>query len=224
VIQGGYLDGMMGPTLAVPKQGYGGWVDQNRKRRRTAVRWDGSPPVIIPLDVVFGSRSPRARKTDSIELEIRKLEIMAGLSGDGDEPPILQFAANAPHDYNHAPQNLWIIDNLEWSDDDNFYKKNDDGEFTLARIIADLKLWTPTSYAALDAPAAARKKKTASKKSERGDSKKASKDYHTVQPGETLSGIAAKELGSSSRWPELAKLNKLRDPDDIKVGQKIRLR
>lgn len=49
-------------------------------------------------------------------------------------------------------------------------------------------------------------------------------DYHVVQPGETLSSIAQKRLGSALMAAELARLNGLEDPDRIEVGQVLYLR
>lgn len=40
-----------------------------------------------------------------------------------------------------------------------------------------------------------------------------------VRQGDTLSGIAARELGSAKRWRELMELNGLRDERDLKLGQ-----
>ena len=46
---------------------------------------------------------------------------------------------------------------------------------------------------------------------------------YTVREGDTLSGIAARELGDADRWPEIATLNNLSDPDSISVGQQLRI-
>ncbi|GID27781.1 LysM peptidoglycan-binding domain-containing protein [Paractinoplanes brasiliensis] len=48
---------------------------------------------------------------------------------------------------------------------------------------------------------------------------------HTVQPGDTLSGIAAAKLGDAERWPQIYALNQalIRDPDRITVGQVLLL-
>ncbi|RUT36630.1 LysM peptidoglycan-binding domain-containing protein [Paenibacillus zeisoli] len=60
-------------------------------------------------------------------------------------------------------------------------------------------------------------------KSSRPDLKKSPKIY-IVKPGDSLSKIAKLQLGSSARWKEIYKLNKLligNDPNKIRVGQKL---
>lgn len=49
--------------------------------------------------------------------------------------------------------------------------------------------------------------------------------YYTVQSGDTLSKLAKAHLGDAKRYMEIFNLNKdvLKDPDLIKVGQKIQL-
>ena len=42
-----------------------------------------------------------------------------------------------------------------------------------------------------------------------------------VQPGDTLSGIAQRELGDAAAYPELAAVNHLADPDDILAGSTV---
>jgi hypothetical protein len=63
----------------------------------------------------------------------------------------------------------------------------------------------------------------ASKSGSRTDLKKTSKTY-TVKAGDSLSKIAKLELGSSSKWNEIYKLNAKiigSDPNRIKPGQKL---
>jgi len=50
------------------------------------------------------------------------------------------------------------------------------------------------------------------------------RDTYVVQPGDTLSEIARRELGSAQFADELARLNKITDPGALRVGQVIRLR
>jgi LysM repeat protein len=49
-------------------------------------------------------------------------------------------------------------------------------------------------------------------------------DYYVVQPGDTLSSIAQKQLGSATKAEELVRLNRLADADGIVAGQVLRLR
>lgn len=49
-------------------------------------------------------------------------------------------------------------------------------------------------------------------------------DYHVVRAGETLSSIAAQELGDISLARTLADLNRLADPDQLSEGQLLWLR
>jgi hypothetical protein len=48
--------------------------------------------------------------------------------------------------------------------------------------------------------------------------------WHIVRPGENLHRIAARYLGSTERWPELARLNpEVQDPNRLEPGQRIRV-
>lgn len=46
---------------------------------------------------------------------------------------------------------------------------------------------------------------------------------HTVSRGETLSGIALRYYGAASVWPQLADLNKVRDPRRLQIGTRLRI-
>lgn len=46
---------------------------------------------------------------------------------------------------------------------------------------------------------------------------------YSVRDGDTLGRIAAGQLGDGSRWPEIARLNNLRSPYSVRVGQKLAL-
>jgi nucleoid-associated protein YgaU len=66
------------------------------------------------------------------------------------------------------------------------------------------------------------------RKRNKGDDKKSkgggkSGTRYTVRRGDTLSGIAQRELGDSKRWREIAKLNNIRDPRSIDPGDELRL-
>lgn len=49
-------------------------------------------------------------------------------------------------------------------------------------------------------------------------------DTYTVQKGDTLWGIAKKQLNDGSMYSYLSKINKIEDPNSIKVGQVLKLK
>jgi nucleoid-associated protein YgaU len=46
---------------------------------------------------------------------------------------------------------------------------------------------------------------------------------YVIQTGDTLIGISRRQYGSDVRVDDICSLNKISDPDDIKVGQVIML-
>jgi nucleoid-associated protein YgaU len=46
---------------------------------------------------------------------------------------------------------------------------------------------------------------------------------YVVRAGDTLTKIAAFQLGSVVRWHDIAQANNLRDPHHLKVGQRLRI-
>lgn len=46
---------------------------------------------------------------------------------------------------------------------------------------------------------------------------------YTVKRGDSLSKIAQEQLGDASRWPEIAQINAISNPDLIHPGQQLRL-
>lgn len=59
------------------------------------------------------------------------------------------------------------------------------------------------------------------KKAPASDKGKVKRHTVTVRKGDTLSKIAARELGNANRWPEIAKANHIRNPKSIRVGQRL---
>lgn len=65
--------------------------------------------------------------------------------------------------------------------------------------------------------------KTAKAPKEAKPGKAAGGSSYTVRPGDTLWAIAQRLLGDGARYPELAKLNNLKDPSSLVSGQVLRL-
>ncbi|NGO79668.1 peptidoglycan DD-metalloendopeptidase family protein [Streptomyces sp. YC504] len=68
---------------------------------------------------------------------------------------------------------------------------------------------------------AAAKKTTARKTTAKKAAPRAA--TYTVKAGDTLGAIAQSKLGNAGRYPEIAKLNGIPNPDHITVGQKLKL-
>jgi LysM repeat protein len=78
----------------------------------------------------------------------------------------------------------------------------------------------PPSARPTPAPATPRPGASAAPAPAKTAPKRASQVY-VVQRGDTLSKIAARFYGDADRYPEIAKANKLRDPNLIRPGQKL---
>ncbi|MDG4861841.1 peptidoglycan DD-metalloendopeptidase family protein [Streptomyces sp. T-3] len=82
----------------------------------------------------------------------------------------------------------------------------------------------PMAYLADKGVARAKPRKAAARKTtaKKAAPKKAPATY-TVRSGDTLSGIALAKLGNAGRYPEIAALNGIANPNLIQVGQKLKL-
>lgn len=220
----GFLDGKLGKMFPRVIDGYAKYEEQERRRRRSPMRWAGSGALRVSFDILFTGATSESRVEDSVETDIRKLEKMAGLVRDGYEPPHLEWAANGPHDYNSAPQLDWLLEELTWSEEQGDYNWNDLGNRTKAHCSITLATFTEVQYVKADVPNLVKAKQKKKKDKAKSGSKNAKVSTYTVtSDNETLSKIAANQLGSSSRYPEIAKLNDIRDPSDIKQGTVLKM-
>ncbi|MEF9952194.1 MAG: LysM peptidoglycan-binding domain-containing protein [Clostridium sp.] len=67
------------------------------------------------------------------------------------------------------------------------------------------------------------KKATSKPKPSRPNTSKPKVKTHTVRKGDTLWGISKRYLGKGSRFDEIAKLNNIKNPNIIRVGQIIKI-
>lgn len=87
----------------------------------------------------------------------------------------------------------------------------------VGKIVSIIETYGLTSYDS-------RESEQAAAPSADNDSKGTTSDKtYTVQSGDTLWGIAKRFLGDGNRYPELAQINGISNPDVIQVGQVIRL-
>jgi hypothetical protein len=181
-----------------------------RPRRKPITEWTGRNELQIAVSFMIdnfieGEGVP-------VEQTIRVLEKMQGRDTGDPEPPQLIVMGDPPgcipNDYHDASHLRWWLEEIQADDAKTLRNKAGNrvrfaGVLILTEVIEDVPLGKL---------AAAKHKK----------STKAPKKY-TVKKGDTLSKIATR-YKIKGGWQALAKLNKIRDPKRIKVGQVIRLK
>lgn len=201
---------------------YGGWVVTGIPRRMGLTEWQGRPP--LGLEISFIIDRLEEGDTAYVADQMDRLEKIAATYDRDREPPTCIVDSNGiiPHDYTHARWVRWIVESVTWdrqmtinSNQTRSRPLRVGGTLTLRQYNHDDTL---DSY---DGPAERNRKKHRGndnkKKGARGG------DRYTVRRGDTLTSIAARELGDSKRWKEIAKLNNIRNPRNLRVGQVLRM-
>lgn len=209
---------LRGQVAPRPEDFDAGWTNIARPRRTALTQWDGADP----RGVVFSMLIDGVGDNHSIEPDCDQLEQMAQPAAKGSEPPIIRAVGALPH-----TELDWIIGRLEW-DPDPIYSRalqartRQEVTVHLLEYVADDRL--AAAPAAERARRKAAQQAAAAAKSAGTSPAKVTKDkIYVVHAGDSLSSIAARVLGSYKRWPELATLNGLRDPNRLTVGRRLRL-
>lgn len=193
-------------------QGYGGWEEIERPKRKSLTTWRGRQPISLSIPIMF-DRLTEGDFGESVEPDVRNLQKMAG-AGISGEPPVVTFDSGGVIEHDVTQENKWwLINGLEWGD----YIRNPAGE----RVRVDVTVTLLEFVAgAVVVERSAAKKRSNKKQAQKPGAK--DKQY-VVKQGDNLISIAKKELKDPDRWPEIAALNKMRDPRNVKVGQQLRL-
>jgi hypothetical protein len=109
---------------------------------------------------------------------------------------------------------LWMVQSITWDTDSML--RNAQGAIVRIPVSLELIEYRLAEVVIARSPAKRSQSKT-------GKSSKEKVTKVTVHKGDTLSSIAAKYLGSASKWTLIAKENGLRSPKNLKVGQVLRL-
>lgn len=195
------------PATIQPAGGVGGWGRRVRPKRPPAVEWEGEPEETLTFSLLFdGYEEGR-----SVEQDCQRLLRLGKKRAHLKPPPILELRYG-----NVGRGQLWVIDSLAWGDElrnRRLQRLRQEVTVTLLRYEEAEVTLTPTQ-------------RHRDRQGSRGGSSGSGADrnrVYTVKAGDTLSSIAARKLGRAGRWPEIAKLNKLRDPNHLRVGQRLRL-
>lgn len=209
---------MLGEGHCTITGGYGGWDVIARPQAVGIATWRGFEPLRMTVPILFNHHGEGEGAGLKTQAEILTLEKMAGRGITGtrsEEPPIV--TVDAPGGVVPHQDQDWVIESIDWGDG----------------IVHRAGNWTRRA-----AVVTLLQKKTAPKLEERasrrsggkgapsggkgGPAKSASKTVK-VREGQTLRGLAKTHLGDADRWKDIAKLNDIRDPRNLKEGATIKI-
>lgn len=192
-----------------------GWEEVGRPRDISLTEWSGRSPLRVAGPFMIDGWQERR----SVEADCRNLERMYGMMAGSPEPPLVLFDAggSVPHDHTNSPFLEYVIENVEWGDylGEVDRRLRQEGIITFLQYVEDERLAKQS---------AAQRNRRRNRKHKKGKGKKGARQKtYTVRAGDTLTSIAARQLGNANRWREIAKLNNIRDPRSIRPGQVLKL-
>lgn len=186
----------------------GGWDVISRAKNKGFTAWDGYEPYQMVVPVMFDGLSVSL----SQESEYDALHsIMRVPVGPARQPSPVRLKGPVP-----MTNLLWVIQNIE---PDDIIRHSRDGEMVRVSAVVTLLEYVEADVSVAIKPSPA---KAAVERQVAAGNPPAARTY-TVKGGDTLSKIAATHLGSYKRYPEIAKMNDIRDPNRISPGQVLRL-
>lgn len=222
------IDALLGAERVNVEQGYGGWDEVARPRRRPLSVWVGSPALRMTVPIILDDFVAGR----SVEHDITNLETLATPNAANGTPSRLTIKATGgfvPHQ-----TTVWVIDDLAWGDGEI----NDKGNRIRQAVTLSLLEHISEVRVQVNSPANLKKAEKQQKTPKPGAPKKRvaakaipvhgshgspTRSADTFGQGEDLLTIAARELGDANRWVEIAQLNGIRDPRNIAPGQVLRL-
>lgn len=182
--------------------GYGGWALIQRPRRQALTNWNGRDPFSMTAAIILdGFKDDRVVDTDWSKLE----RLALPHPNPGGQPPVIELRGPA------VPHNdlSWVVENIVQGET----ILNNAGRRLRVHAVVSLTRYVAVDKIQLSAAANARNKGQPS----------GSRTIN-ARAGDTLSKIAARELGDSKRWKEIRDLNpNIRDPNHITTGTDIRI-
>lgn len=189
----------------------GGWEVIPRPKRKGMVDWTGQQPYGLTVPVAFDAFAVDG----SVEADIERVRrIMRVPRGDRRYPAVVTLDGPVPM----VSQLRWVIQGMDSTGREE--RRASDGARTRAFYRLTFVEYHP-GEAVVESKASKARDRAQTKKKDGGPGP--STRTHTVKAGDTLWAIAVRELGDGKRWPEIAKLNDVRDPRALQIGQTLRL-
>lgn len=202
---------LLGDGVAKPTTG-GGWAVVPRPKWVGFTEWEGVDPYRMTIPLVFDGFA----EDRSVELDIETLrQMMRPLDTPRTRPPIVRLIGPIPLSHLN-----WGIQNIDYGDE----LRRSDGQRVRAFFTLEVIEWIQADvlFGMRRSPAVAAAEAAPTNPDTPAAAPASGKTY-TVKRGDTLSAIAARQLGNSNRWREIADMNGIRDPRTLKVGQVLRL-
>lgn len=191
------------------------WETLNRPRRQSVLEWQGRDPLRQSVTLMFSGTQLETGGGDlaSVTPQVNQLHELA-MPSSGAEPPLLW--ARGPV-YGNWTGYAWRIETLT----PGTPRRNLAGE--VCQVTYEVTLVRHLSTDIISNNVSPAKAAQAAIKTDSAASAPASGKTYTVVRGDTLSRIAQRQLGSASKWKSIADLNGLRDPNQLRVGQVLKL-
>lgn len=196
--------GLSGPDPAELQDGRGGWEEVQRNRRPPVTQWVGASLLKTTVVVWLSRWGEQA----SVEPDLKTLDSLAPLSPTTDPPRVTVTGAPGV-----PPTIRWVIQSVAVAE----RLRLPSGATARAQVTIELLEYRPGDVVVV--------RQSATKRSQvrNGTPAKTKPKTYTVRKGDTLSAISARLLGSASKWQTIAKLNGIRNPNNLKVGQTLKL-
>lgn len=208
--KGGKLTAQLG-NGAPAISGGGGWSVVSREKQVGMTEWTGYEPYTMDIPIVFDGFV----EDKSVEGSISSLYwFMRAPVGPRHEPAVLTVSGPIP-----LTSLRWVINNITPSTTADDEIRNDHGLRVRFTATVTLLEHVPGDVLVAHKKSPAKKHKASSGR--KGNTTR-TKTY-IVKRGDTLGTIAAHLLHSASKWHSIAKLNGIRDPNSVKVGQKLKI-
>ena len=198
---------LLGPTPASISSD-GGWSFVDRPKNVGFTNWEGYAPYVMSFNVIFDGLVEDADQ----ELQVERLrKMMRDPAGQSNRPSPVRISGPLPR-----TDLSWVIQSLE--EDPASLVRNDRGvlvrlrvtlyllEYVEADLLIPLAPPSPAERLIIAVPPPVISSRT-----------------YTFKAGDSLWGIAQKELGAGKRYTEIAQLNGIRDPNRVPVGTVLRL-
>lgn len=199
--------------------GVGGWQITDRPRRRASTEWVDAAPLTMTLPLLLtapqSANLPFAHHTapgPSVEAQIGTVESWELAAPGGIQPPVLTVRGPVPH-----TDLRWVVKALTW--DTASVIRGSGGQRTYQELSLTLLEYVPAtvSFSPVSPAKAAAQRQAVASSHGVGPSGRT----YIVRSGDTLSGIAARHLGDYRKYTQIAALNHIRDPNMIRVGQRL---